>query len=205
VTRRHDTSAALRLGWAAAAAFALVVSACDRGDSPWRRELLQARAAKEAFFRGPDSPLAPSARSRFRHLRYFAPAPEWNLRAELDSTAAGDTVALLTSAGDADRYIRLGRLQFAHAGRRLQLLLYRSLGDGTYFLPFSDATSGRQTYGAGRYLEPWQRPDGGWQLDFNRAYNPYCAYDKRWVCPLAPAENHLGVRVTAGEKTFDEH
>ena len=188
-----------------ACACAVALAACDRGGSPWRDELLQARSAKDASFRAPDSPLAPHHRAAFRGLRYFAPAPEWNVRAELDSSAAGDTVSLLTSTGARDRYRRLGRLNFAVDGKRLQLILYRSLSEDVLFLPFSDATSGRETYGAGRYLEPWRREDGAWQLDFNRAYNPYCAYDSRWVCPVAPPENHLVVRVTAGEKTFDEH
>jgi uncharacterized protein (DUF1684 family) len=71
-----------------------------------------------------------------------------------------------------------------------------------YFLPFSDATAPAETYGAGRYLEPEDLGGDKLVLDFNLAYNPYCAYNERWSCPLPPAANRLKVRIEAGEKKF---
>ncbi|HEY3290725.1 MAG TPA: DUF1684 domain-containing protein, partial [Anaerolineae bacterium] len=72
-----------------------------------------------------------------------------------------------------------------------------------FFLPFVDALAGTETYGAGRYLEPEPIPGGQqFQVDFNLAYNPYCAYNDQWSCPLTPAENRLTVPVRAGEKVF---
>ena len=73
---------------------------------------------------------------------------------------------------------------------------------GELFLPFADATSGVETYGAGRYLEPEALPDGRMSVDFNYAYNPYCAYNERWSCPITPAENRIDVPIRGGERIF---
>ncbi len=73
---------------------------------------------------------------------------------------------------------------------------------GGYFLPFADSTSGEETYGAGRYLEIETLPDGTSLVDFNYAYNPYCAYNEKWSCPLTPSENRLKVPIESGEKNF---
>jgi hypothetical protein len=74
------------------------------------------------------------------------------------------------------------------------------VGGGGYFLPFMDATSGDETYGAGRYLEIEPLPGGKLLVDFNMAYNPYCAYNEYWSCPIPPKENRLSVPIEAGEK-----
>jgi hypothetical protein len=84
-----------------------------------------------------------------------------------------------------------------------ELTIYTS--DGEYFLPFTDALAGKETYGAGRYLEPHPLGNGMFLIDFNYAYNPYCAYNARWSCPLTPFENRLKVSIRAGEKNFEAH
>jgi uncharacterized protein len=73
-----------------------------------------------------------------------------------------------------------------------------------YFLPFTDALAGAETYGAGRYLEPEQLPDRRFRVNFNLAYNPYCAYNEAWSCPITPPENRLTVPVRAGEMVFHD-
>ena len=83
------------------------------------------------------------------------------------------------------------------------LTLY-AVGD-EFFLPFVDSLAGKETYGAGRYLEPHRHGDGPFHIDFNYAYNPYCAYNERWSCPITPAENRLKVPIRAGEKLFESH
>ena len=197
MTRRAATSVLLVLAAA---------SACSRGGDPANRaELVRLRADKDLVMRGAESPFSTEGRKSFHGLRYFGADPSWDVRAVLDPTAAGDTIGLLTSKGTHDRFERVGRVLFERRGKKYSLVLYRSLAEGTLFLPFSDATSGRETYGAGRYLDPVATPEGALRLDFNRAYNPYCAYDTRWICPIAPPENRLDVRVTAGEKTYDAH
>jgi uncharacterized protein (DUF1684 family) len=182
-----------------------IASGCGR-QSPQEREQAAAwtldRAAKDAHFAGSESPLTPDQRVAFRGLRYFPPSPRWVVTAELDRAARPDTVYFPTSKGGFDAYLRAGTLHFALAGRRQTLSLYRSPEDGHWFLPFTDATSGRSTYGAGRYLDPEVLEGQPVTLDFNRAYNPYCAYNADWSCPLAPPENRLPMGIEAGEKIF---
>ncbi len=85
-------------------------------------------------------------------------------------------------------------------GQRVSLTLYRESGRGRFFLPFRDATSGDETYSGGRYLDPQETPDGLVTVDFNYAYNPYCAYNDEWTCPIPPPENVLSVAVAPGKK-----
>src|SRR5262249_51334993 len=115
--------------------------------------------------------------------------------------AAPDTVRFVTSKGTFEPYLRAGHVRFTHRGTPLDLSVYRSPA-GDWFLPFTDATTGEATYGAGRYLDLDAPPGASPSIDFNRAYNPYCAYNASWVCPVAPPENHLQVSVEAGEKRF---
>jgi len=84
----------------------------------------------------------------------------------------------------------------------VELTIYQS--EHGFFLPFVDSLAGSETYAAGRYLEPEPLPGGHFLVDFNIAYNPYCAYNEMWSCPLTPAENRLKVAVRAGEKLFHE-
>jgi len=91
-------------------------------------------------------------------------------------------------------------VRFDVGGERASLAAF-SQGDGL-FIPFRDSTSGSETYGAGRYVEAEPLGDGRFELDFNRAYNPYCAYNDAWRCPLPPRENWLTVPIRAGELSF---
>ena len=84
------------------------------------------------------------------------------------------------------------------------LTVFRSGEDPSLFLPFQDATTGRDTYGVGRYVYVEPGPDGKVVVDFNTAYNPYCAYNDRWACPLVPPENRVPLAVTAGEKKYHD-
>lgn len=196
-------------GRCAAAGVALVLAACnagDAGDPVWRQKLLADRANKDLLFHTPRGPLAPEQRPSFQGLKYYAPDPEWNVQAIFAPAAVADSVRFATSTGSVDVYVRAGRASFRHAGRDLALTVYQNPQTGSYFLPFTDATSAAATYGAGRYVDPEIPAPGPFTLDFNRAYNPYCAYNSGWVCPLAPPENHLDVAVEAGEKKFnDDH
>jgi len=104
------------------------------------------------------------------------------------------------SDGSTSRLHRLGTVRFDLAGERLSLVAYEQ-GD-ELFIPFRDGTSGKETYGAGRYVEAEAQGGGRFALDFNRAYNPYCAYSDAWRCPLPPAENWVTVPIRAGELSF---
>lgn len=148
-----------------------------------------------------DSPLTPVQRARFRGLTYYPPTPALEAVTELRAYRERSEVELMTSAGDTERYRRAGVVWFDVAGISTVMTLLRS-DDGELFAPFRDATSGTETYGAGRYLEARRLGDGGVLLDFNYAYNPYCAYNAGWRCPIPPTENHLMVPIRAGERTY---
>ncbi len=170
------------------------------------------RRGRDALFRDhPQSALDARQRARFSGLPWFPYDPAARVIAELRPPETGEELAIDTGGEDGTvRYRRVGRLATPFGG----LTLFWTLGyGGGLFLPLRDATSGRETYGAGRYLTDTVKGTFGrglsadgdrLVLDFNYAYNPSCAYNAHWACPLAPPENHLRVPVRAGELTFPD-
>lgn len=158
------------------------------------------RTSKDALFTSEDSPLSGSERPRFTGLKYFPENPALALELELDRTAPGDPITLDTSTSEQREFRRAGKLKFAVEGHEAELTLF--VDSNGYFLPFRDSTSGLESYGSGRYLEPRDLQNGMLQVDFNYAYNPYCAYSEHFSCPLPPRENWLTVPIRAGEKNY---
>jgi uncharacterized protein (DUF1684 family) len=164
------------------------------------------RADKDSFFREhPRSPLRPEQRSSFEGLAYFPETDALVFRAplETDGVDRGETIVMQTTTGGEQEYRRAGVVRFEVDGEPAQVTLFASPDMHELFLPFRDATSGHETYGAGRYLEV-EPPDASGEVvvDFNDAYNPYCAYNPEWSCPIPPGENWLAVAIRAGEKSF---
>jgi hypothetical protein len=171
-----------------------------------RRVLTERRRKDEAFRHAGWSPLPSTRQPSFDGLAYFQPDISYRfagLRLEPIHGDDGGPFEIQTSDARPRPAYRLGRLRFVVDGRELALTAYRvgSSGPDTLFVPFRDGTSGRETYGAGRYLDIRVEADGSYVLDFNFAYNPYCAYSDAYSCPLPPAENWLPVRIEAGERT----
>lgn len=159
------------------------------------------RAEKDEFFKHhPQSPLTPEQRQKFTGLNYFAENPALRLEVEVEKFNPADTIRMKTSTGDVQTYQRYGRFKFQVDEQPAELTLY-SAAHG-FFLPFVDTLANTETYGAGRYLEPEPLSNGKFLVDFNAAYNPYCAYNPNWSCPLTPFENRLKVPIRAGEKLF---
>ena len=160
------------------------------------------RAEKNDFF-GHDaqSPLTAQQKRDFHGLNYFPENPDLRLDVKVEELPAKERVEMQTSTGDVQVYFRHSRVRFPVDGQDAQLTIFE--GDYGFFLPFVDSLAGKETYPAGRYLEPEPLPDGRFLIDFNMAYNPYCAYNEHWSCPLTPFENHLKVPIRAGEKIFD--
>ncbi len=158
------------------------------------------RRRKDQYFANdPHSPLTPEQRDLFDGLRYYPENPDLRFELEAERLDEPDEVSLQTSTGDITEYLRWGRVHFEVEGQSATLTLYATPGLNSFFLPFMDATNGEETYGAGRYLEVEPLADGKLLLDFNIAYNPYCAYNEHWSCPLTPKENRLTVPIQAGE------
>lgn len=166
-------------------------------------ELDDFRADKDAFFKThPQSPLTPAQQRGFKGLSYFAENPALRFEIEVTPFAERDTIEMQTSTGDVRAYQRFGRVEFPVDGVAAALTVYAT--PHGFFLPFVDALAGIETYPAGRYLDP--EPLGGnrFLIDFNLAYNPYCAYNDNYSCPLTPFENRLKVPIRAGERLFPD-
>lgn len=163
-------------------------------------DLVELRRAKDEHFgKAHDSPLTVEQRRSFTGLKYFDPDPAFRFEVALER-AAGGVEEVEMSDGTTDHLQRAGTVRFSVDGTDATLVAFHQ-GDAL-FIPFRDATSGKETYGAGRYVEAEALGEGRYLLDFNRAYNPYCAYNDDWRCPLPPAENWLTVAIRAGEKSF---
>jgi uncharacterized protein (DUF1684 family) len=148
----------------------------------------------------------------FKGPRYFPLDERWRVPARLDRDApdTGAHVQLNTSVGDLRDTHVYGTFVFSVNGEEQRLTAFWNASGNPeqddLFVPFQDATSGKETYGAGRYLElPRQEDSDDYILDFNRAYNPSCAYSPRWNCPYPPPQNRLRIAIEAGEKTPFEH
>jgi uncharacterized protein len=140
-------------------------------------------------------------------IKDYAPDPRFKVTANLFVNENPDTLTMSTSDSRVRDYLAYARVEFTLLGQKCQLTLFSDLtGKGYGFLPFTDETTGVTSYDAGRYLdfEMADILDDTLTLDFNMAYNPYCAYVKLYSCPIPPAENHLPVLVTAGEKRYWE-
>jgi uncharacterized protein len=111
-----------------------------------------------------------------------------------------EPLEIQTSTGDVQTYRRHSRFRFQVQGREAELTIFE--GPNGYFLPFVDSQAGKETYPAGRYLEPQALAGRLFLVDFNLAYNPYCAYNEHWSCPLTPPENRLKIPIRAGERLF---
>ncbi|MGH2542494.1 MAG: DUF1684 domain-containing protein [Ardenticatenaceae bacterium] len=166
--------------------------------------LEEQRAEKDYFFvHDPYSPLVPEERHDFAGLNYYPPDPSYQYTLDLQY-AEPDPVTFQTSTGAQQHFHRIGVITFEVEGQPAQLAIYRSDDHGELFLPFRDATSGKETYGAGRYLDPVDLGKDRLLVDFNLAYNPYCAYSPDFSCPLPPIENWLKMPIRAGEKNYKE-
>ena len=166
-------------------------------------QLTEFRSAKDHFMAGDhDSPLTPEQQRDFSGLSYYHDNTDLRLELEVQGDGSREIIEMQTSTGEVASYLVWGKVSFEVEGEPAQLTIYKDVHGEELFLPFADATSGRETYGSGRYLEVHPLPGGKALLDFNYAYSPYCAYNERWSCPITPFENRLRVPIRAGEKNF---
>ena len=163
--------------------------------------LSEVRAKKDQFFRAhPRSPLTEEQKAEFQGLNYFPENEALRLNLELELIEGLEPIQVQTSTGETRTYGRYGKIHFTVDGEPVTLTVYAT--DHGLFLPFVDSLANSETYGAGRYLDPQEMSGGRILVDFNLAYNPYCAYNEKWSCPLTPFENRLKVAIRAGEKNF---
>ena len=163
------------------------------------------RAEKDQYFlRGEDSPLTEADKQTFTGLSYFPVNQQYKVMATLEHFDHEELVSMPTSDGKAKDYRKYAIARFTIEEKALQLTLFEPVEnkEELIFLPFADETSADETYGAGRYLD-FAIPTGDrLEIDFNLAYNPYCAYSDKFSCPLPPRNNYLPVAILAGEKNY---
>jgi len=178
-------------------------------DAPdgWADELRASREEKDAFFdEHRQSPIPPEDREDFDGLDYFEPDPTYRVTATVTVADSPEPVEMETSDGRTVRYRRVVTFEFEIDGEAYELAGYRQDADDAIFVPFRDKTTGQQTYSGGRYmeLEPDETLADGDEvvLDFNLAYNPFCAFSETFSCPLPPEANWLDTTIEAGEREY---
>jgi uncharacterized protein (DUF1684 family) len=175
----------------------------EAGTDDYVQELMKARAATDEQFRNsPNNPIPPDAMSTLLPLSYFPPDPDYVVPASLKLASVRDIVDMPTSSGVIRKEERVGVLEFVLKGQPMKLAAFHEAGTDIdhLFIPFRDLTSGTETYQAGRYLDLERTPTGLYNIDFNRAYNPFCYYNSSFECPYPPPENRLQIPIRAGQR-----
>lgn len=196
----------------------LLAVACTSGpsgsdDAAYTRQIEEHRATQNREFAGlPEcgpqapadcSPVPPAKRKTILPLRYYPIDPSYSVPAVLHVSSDRPLFEVPTSTGTVRRMQRVGVLEFTLMGQKMTLGAFVEEGTqqiSELFVPFADLTTGKETYPAGRYLNLHPTTTNIYTIDFNTAYNPYCAYSKAYECPFPPPSNRLKVEIRAGEK-----
>ena len=181
---------------------AVLLAACDAKPLP-SADVATWRAEKERFMRSAESPVPPEKRASFPPLAYFPIDPAYRVPASLAVARGNDVLQIPTSTGQRRDMRRIGTLRFMIQNRELTLTAFMDANENDMrrlFVPFGDLTNGPETYPGGRYLDLERTASGAYDLDFNRAYHPFCVYNPKYDCPYPPRENRLPIPLRAGEK-----
>jgi uncharacterized protein len=165
------------------------------------------RATKDEQFQRANDPVPASRKGEFLPLAYFPIDPDYNVLAALKPATEEQTLMMPTSSGQPRKMRRVGTLEFTLKGQPMSLSAFVEVGApdiNRLTVMFSDMTSGTETYAAGRYIDLDRTASGIYELDFNKAYHPYCVYNASYECPYPPPENRLKVPIHAGEKLKDK-
>ena len=188
------------IGLAAGIAFA---ASCTSAPVSYPDEIAAWRADKDAYMRSPDSPVPPGQRAAFQPLPYYAIDEQYRVPAGLKVARGSEELEMSTSTGKLRRMRRIGTLAFTLKGQSRTLTAFAEADDTSLrrlFVPFGDLTNGLETYQGGRYLDLDLKGSGVYELDFNRAYHPFCVFNPEYECPIPPRENRLQVPIKAGER-----
>jgi uncharacterized protein len=181
--------------------------ASSNSERDLRRQIETIRLEKDRNLRlTKESPIPEEERSDFKGLKYFPIDSGYRFNVELKRYDGNELVKMLTSTGEQSDYLRYGYIEFKVGETPCRLDVFKQSSpnspDNHLFVPFRDVTSGKETYGAGRYLDLEENAGLRYTLDFNLAYNPYCAYNHRYSCPIPPPQNTLKAEIRAGEKNY---
>ena len=168
-------------------------------------DVLRERQIKDEFFQSANSPLLAGERGKFKGLDYYPVNTELRFQVRLQRYSSPKTIRMATNTGEIRSGLLYGFFEFTVEDQICQVQVYRleeSFSEPALFIPFLDATSGVETYEGGRYIDLTENTSGIYDLDFNRAYNPYCAYNPEYSCPAPPKENMVPACINAGEKEY---
>lgn len=180
----------------------------SEAERSYTRSMEWARASKDEMLRrSQTSPIPPYKQADLLPLQYFPPDESYRVPAGLQPGARGQAMDVPTSTGQKRHMDVVGTLEFTLKSQRLRLTAFAEEGSNgeRLFVPFTDGTSGKDTYGGGRYMDLDRSTTGIYVVDFNTAYNPYCAYSSSFDCPVPPPENRLAIAIRAGEKAPKGH
>jgi len=205
----HETTKRTKTVWAHLVFVCLVLSWVSCASKPpestqdYAAKIAADRAAKDATFAKADDPIPTAKHAELLPLAYFPIDPEYDVPAQLKAIDDPTVIDMPTSTGAQRKMRRVGTLEFSVKGQPLKLTAFVEVGAPNLdrlFVPFNDLTSLTETYAGGRYLDLDRNKTGIYEVDFNRAYTPYCYYNPTYECPYPPPENRLKIPIRAGEK-----
>jgi uncharacterized protein len=172
-------------------------------DRAYVNQIAAERAAKDAAFAKSSDPVPQNRHGELLPLAYFPIDPSYTVPSTLTLSNDRTIIQMPTSVGGTRQMRRVGALEFMLKGQSRKLTAFVEVGakNDSLFVPFTDLTSGTETYPGGRYLDLDRSPTGIYVVDFNRAYQPYCYYNPTYDCPYPPPENRLNLPVRAGERS----
>ncbi len=192
----------------------LIFSSCGKDYTPeelkYIKKIEKSRAEKDSLFKNdPTSPFNYKGKVEFHPLNYFDVDPDFVLESKLYEYEDKDTVVIFGTKGEERSSVRYGYLKLNYKGTKFKLNVYETIYQDTlkyYSIWFTDETTNDETYGVGRYMdfELKNDPDHIYYIDFNTAYNPYCAYTSTYSCAIPTKEDHIAIAIKAGEKKFHD-
>lgn len=193
--------------------FIISLSCLSQSDAKIIKEIAEHQAEENERFLNPEtSILEEKDLLEFKALEYYPIDLKFRVESNLERTPNEKPFKMRTTTDRLPEYVKYGVAHFTIDGEKLKLNVYKSTSepkDPKYkdylFIPFTDYTSGDGSYGGGRYVDAWIPEGDTLLIDFNKAYNPYCAYNKKYSCPIPPRENDLRIRIEAGVKDFGKH
>lgn len=186
-----------------AAVVIFIISRSSQSHERYENEIKEYWQQKHNFYRNSQASPFIKKQVAYKEVEVFPVDPAFKVKAILDRYSSREIVVLGNSDGSSTKYLKFAKAKFRIDDQDQELLILKALGFGNQYLTaFGDETSGDLTYGGGRYVDLEIGNSDRVEIDFNKAYNPYCAYFEDFTCPLPPPENLLSISIKAGEKVY---
>ncbi len=192
----------------------IVLAGCGKNLTPEQKEYIfrieELRKEKNEWMKNnPNSPFNFKGKVIFHNLNYFDVDPDFVFKSKLYEYELKDTITIFGTKGEERKTVKYGYVQFNYPGKNHKINVYKSAsknGMFYYSIWFTDSTTNKDTYGVGRYIdfEKVEDPNHVYEIDFNLAYNPYCAYNPDYSCAIPTKEDNIPIAIKAGEKKFHD-